>query len=188
MKFGKTTVLGALGAAFISTSAMAADVPPMVINTAPPPPPVVVVQQGFDWAGPYVGAYAGRIFWFDDGTDFTWADWLFGGQAGYNIVFGRLLAGVEFRAGVIDNFGDLAFEGGATVRAGVILGDRVLVYAEVGLGTVAFNEPFWTFGGGVEIGIGRSLSVFAEAAVRDYIGEDGLEFMILGGVNFHLGN
>ncbi len=184
MKLGKATLFGTLGAAMISTGAMAADIP-QTIPVAPPP--IAAPAPTFNWAGPYVGAYAGRIFWFDDGEDFTWADWLFGGQAGYNIVNGNFLYGAEVRAGVIDNFGDLAFEGEIDARAGVILGDRVLTYAQVGVGTVAFDEYFWTVGGGVEVGIGDAFSVFAEAGVRNAFGAECCEYQVMGGFNFHLG-
>ena len=188
MRLGKATLFGVLGGAMISTGAMGADVPPMVMPAAPPPPPVVAPAPTFDWAGPYVGAYAGRLFYVVD-EEFAWADWLFGGQAGYNIVNGNLLFGAEVRAGVLDDFGDLAFEGEIDARAGVILRDRVLTYVQAGIGTVGFFEYFWTIGGGVEIGIGKAISIFGEASVRQAFGaEDCCGFQVLGGINFHLGN
>ena len=65
-------------------AAGAADLP--TIPTAPPPPPAPVAPA-FDWAGPYVGAYGGAILSPTVGQA--------GIQAGFNIVRGGFLAGIE---------------------------------------------------------------------------------------------
>lgn len=175
MKLGKAALLVAAGALFISTRAIAADAPAMPV--AAPPPPAPAAEVGFDWAGPYVGGYAGRLDGF----------WLGGGLAGYNFVFGQnFLAGAELRAGFI-NDGGVVFEGSVNARLGYLLGDRTLLYAKVGVQSPAFAFTLLNVGGGIEIALGERVSVFAEAAVSRNIGVACCFPTAVGGINFHLG-
>ena len=181
MRLRRATLFGFIGSAFIATSAIAADVPPLVIAPTAPPPPIAA---SFDWAGPYVGAYGGAFFELDPiSREF----WVFGGQAGFNIRFGgATLAGVELRAGLIDD-GGVVFEAALSGRLGVVLGDKVLLYGEAGVWFVAPSVFLWTAGGGVEVGLSNSVSLFVEAAVvGPFGGCCGL--LITGGINFHPGN
>lgn len=182
MKFRRATLFGLVGSAFIATGAMAADVPPLVVAPIAPPPPVAA---SFDWAGLYVGAYGGAFF---EVNPIEREFWVFGGQAGFNIRFGgAALAGIELRAGLADD-GAVAFEAALSGRLGVILGDKVLLYGEAGVWFVAPSVFLWTAGGGVEVGLGRSVSLFAEAALIGNIGGTCCGLLITGGINFHPGN
>lgn len=171
MKF-KALVIGALGAIGISTAATAADVAPIVI---PAPPPVVVPAPTpvFDWSGFYVGASA-------------WMPGLAPGlQAGFNMVRGNLVIGVE---GNVIPIGLLAV--GAAARVGVALGaeDRILPYVRL-KAMYPIGAPFVLLAGdvGVEVGIGRRMSIFAEAGILGAIGTGGgcCGPDLRAGLNFH---
>ena len=102
---------------------------------------------------------------------------------------GRFVFGPEIQIGAI--FLDEPWWAvAANLRAGVVLGERVLVYAEAGIGTtIDPNILFTTLGGGVEIGLGERLSIFGEAK-GVWLPDAGNAFvgtMIQVGLNFHLG-
>lgn len=166
-----------------ASSALAADVPPIM----PAQPPVVVVppQAGFDWKGPYAGAF----LTVDILTDpFEVGISAAGGQVGFNIVRGSFLFGPQLRLGVYVPESDFLVAGGP--RVGVIFGaeDRILVYAAASFGWIP-NAPdpgtLYTFGGGVEVGLGERFSIFAEARALGVptIGCCGM--LVTTGGNFH---
>ncbi len=180
MRIGKTLLLSVAGSALIATGAMAADpilpAPPPVV-AAPPPAP------GFDWAGPYVGAQAGVFLQggFDSWTNFV--------QAGYNVVFNRVLVGVDGQLGhyfVFSPFATLELFGALNVRLGGLATDQVVPYAEAGLLYDFGAGLFWTAGGGLEFAVGNAVSLFGEAFglfAGGYVGTQ-IQF----GVNWHPGN
>ena len=178
MRFRRTALLGLVGSAFIATNAMAADVPPVVVAPLPPP-----VAAGFDWDGAYVGVSAGAFAVAPPTV------WLFGVGAGYNLVIDGFFVGAEAKASVFKFFpgGPLTFSN-AQVRArvGILAGDNALVYALAGVGWG--GAPIWSAGGGVEFGVGDSMSIRAEAYILRAFGGGGPPAVISLGVNFHPGN
>ena len=163
---------GAIGAAMISSGAMAADIPVVAA-----PPPVVVPAPAFDWAGPYVGAMGG---WMVGVVDVA-------AQGGINFVNGNMVYGVEARAGTAV-FPGFAFAATVSGRAGILINPDLLLYGAAGLGFVpAGPELFFSVGGGAEKAIGSNLSLFIEAralGVFDSFACCGLS--IQGGINWHL--
>lgn len=183
---GKAT-LGAVAATFFAGAAFAADVSPVVI---PAVQPVVVAPApaGFSFAGAYAGVATGAFF-LTSGGGFDYDSIDLQAQAGFNLVLGRLLVGVEGRALAIVAPGGFALELGADVRAGLLLGDRALVYARGGVATyVPGGGIGYTLGGGVEVALGQRVSVFAETVgyAGGGAGFYGVDFRA--GVNLHFGH
>ncbi len=184
MQFLRSIMLGIAGSVVIASGAMAADVPPIAVVPAPsivvaPPPPA------FDWAGPYVGAYGYTAFPFQTPFGAT-----LGLGVGYNMTIDRFVVGAQFGAemnvGVYDGY---AFVGAA--RAGVLLGSNVLAYGtlEVGYYFGAGTATFWGFGGGLEVALGNSTSMFAQFGQQRELGGPGVDAPYLRiGFNFHPGN
>jgi len=143
---------------------------------AEPPTPTSRLLAQFDWSGFYVGVYGG----YNLLNTYAQA----GGQAGFNILRGALLAGVELQLGAASGGGGI-FEAYLNGRAGAVLGDRLLLYAEGGVGTFS-GSLAWTAGAGGEIAIGGSISVFAEAEAFFTSGFEGS--VLQAGINFHPGN
>jgi len=177
---------GVAGALLVAgaVSANAADLP--TLPAAPPPPPPAPVAPAFDWSGPYVGAYGGAILYPPGDPIYQ-----IGAQAGFNFQRGAFLVGAEaygeYRLST--GFGN-HWSAGANARAGAVLGERFLLYGEAGVGYVfqGGGFPVWTAGGGVEVGLGRAASIFAEAkAIGTFTGFC-CGTQIQGGVNFHIGN
>ncbi len=156
-------ILGAAAAVSISTAASAAD---FVMTPGAPP----MTAPGFDWSGPYVGAIAGLHN--EAGLSYQYS----GVQFGYNFVLrDRILAGLEVETihWVLPGwpFVSAALNG----RLGFIAGDRVLLYAEAGIGTYFFTGTgVITAGGGVEIAVTDALSVFGEVNREFFFGGGGL--------------
>lgn len=176
----KSILLGASASVLLSSAALAADFEPVV-----PPPPVVVVPAAvpaFDWAGPYVGTRAELMLC----SGICWLN--LDAHAGFNFVAGRFLAGVELGAGgyLLDGEGYMLR---ATARAGLVLG-RALAYGKAGVIVYNPGSPSYyaTVGGGIELGIGQSLSVFAGVTVQRRIGGGDIAPGFEVGVNFHFGN
>jgi hypothetical protein len=142
-----------LGTAF---AANAADVPPIVVAPPPAPPAAPApMAPAADWTGAYFGVWgAGTFFggppvWFNVGT-----------LGGYDIQFGRVVAGVNFRGGITLGPGAINVEAGA--RIGFLLGDRILAYGNGAFGALLFDGPYYSFGGGVEFAANETLHIFAE--------------------------
>jgi opacity protein-like surface antigen len=173
-------ILGAAAAVSISTAASAAD--PMMAPGAPP-----MSAPAFDWSGPYVGAIAGLHN--EAGTSYQYG----GVQFGYNFVLrDRILVGLEVET-IHWKFPGWPFVSAAlNGRLGFIAGDRVLLYAEAGIGTYFFTGTgVITAGGGVEVAVTNALSVFGEVNREFFFGGGGLvpvpftNFEL--GINYHPG-
>jgi opacity protein-like surface antigen len=162
MRLASTFLAGTAAAAMAAGAALAQE-PPRVTAPPPPatapilPPPAIAV---FDFGGVYFGAYGGRIA----------GSAMMGALAGFNFVNGNFLAGVEGRLGVaLAEPAALNVE--VNARSGFILGRRFLPYVVAGAGRdfgAAVN--YYTFGAGLEVGLGASLSVFAEGRGRGFGG------------------
>ena len=184
MLFKRFAVAGAFVVA-AAASAAAADLP--TIPAAPPPPPAAPVAPAFNWSGPYVGVYAAGIF-NPPGDPIIPV----GAQAGFNFVRGSFLAGAEvygeYRFWDVENH----WSAGANARVGGVLGERLVLYGEAGVGWVSAlgGFPVWTAGGGLEIGLGRNASLFTEVkAIAPFNAGPGARgIQAQAGVNFHFGN
>ena len=139
-----------LGTAF---AANAADIP--VVVAPPPAPPPVVMAPAADWTGAYFGVWGAATFfdgppvWFNVGT-----------LGGYDVQFGRVVAGVNFRGGITLGPNVINVEAGA--RLGFLVTDRILVYGNGALGMLFGPGPYYSLGGGVEFAANETLHVFAE--------------------------
>lgn len=134
---------------------------------------------GFSWGGAYLGVYAGRTF-----TTLGTFDRV-GGQAGYNLVRGQFLVGVEGHGAVIITpSGPAAAEVELSARLGVILRSRLLIYGEAGIGMLA-DQGVYAFGGGGEIAVRDSFSVFAEAKTFGTFLSGCCSTTVQFGVNYH---
>ena len=176
MNIRRILTAGALAIAttFTAATANAADIPMAPVAPPPPPPPAPV----FDWAGGYGGIYGGASVGVG----------LFGhvgAQVGYNFVSGGFLAGIEGQAGALIAGGGVGFDGRVNARLGAILGDKVLLYAEAGAGIWWPVALPYTFGGGIEIAVGQSASIFAEAKGYGLFGGGCCGIIGEGGINWH---
>lgn len=169
MKTKTIAAVAAAGAmAFANTNAMAADVMMPATTVA------AVTTPAFSWSGPYIGAYGG--YWFCCGP-------MLGVLGGYNHQVGdSFLVGFDASVGLWD-FPTVSVESYFLARAGVILGERVLLYG--GLGG-AYDGTLVTAGSaGVEVAVGDSFTVRGEALVYDLFAPD---LAIRGGFSFRFGN
>jgi opacity protein-like surface antigen len=192
----------AVSGMMLSAPALAADIPEVApVEIAPPPPPA----PAFSWNGPYVGVFGvGLLF-----TDFCeevkvvqgasansesccyQPEDLYGAgvQVGFNFGNGRFLAGIEGQIGGLHIGENVLWAVAANLRAGVVLGERVLVYAEAGIGTtIDPNILFATAGGGIEVALGDRFSIFGEA--KAVFLPDGPGFIgtaVFAGINLHFG-
>lgn len=172
----KALVAGVASLVMTGTAAMAADIAPVVI---PAPAPIVLpVAQTHDWGGFYVG-----------GGSLLGGGVLVQGVAGFNLTPGNLVVGIEGGVAMSVPGGTFAILG--ATKVGVTLGasDRILAY---GKGTLyyapAVSIALVTLDGGVEVALGRRLSVFGEVGVAANIGMGGCCGVTFGGgVNFHFG-
>ena len=175
MKIGKLFI-AVVGSALTATGAIAADLPQAPTVVAPPPP---MAAPAFAWGGVYIGAYGGVFV--DPGIEGFQA----GVQAGLNRLVGaRFAVGVEAQLGWFLGEG---FEANLNGRAGLVVGSRMLLYGEAGVGIVG-GTPTWTAGGGLEFGIGQAISLFAEAKALLTFPANYEGTTIQAGVNFHPGN
>jgi hypothetical protein len=179
----RMTGIGAIATVLSIGAASAADLAPVVVPAAPP---VVVTPApaGFDFAGPYVGIVVEPVFL----PGFGGVDWVnIQGQAGFNIVPGRMLIGGEVKVGayVLSGVG-LAVD--ADARVGVILRDNILVYATAGAGFYGpgFGDLHINFGGGVEVGLGSRVSLQLEVGGEWFQGPPIYPRVEIG-MNFHFG-
>ena len=180
----RSLALGAAGSVMIASGAMAADVPPLVV-AAPPPPPMAAPT--FDWGGAYVRVFGGTILPVPSPFGA-----LIEGGAGYNFVAGQFVAGVQGQCHV--GVGDWApgFIGcAAEGHAGVLIGDKLLAYAVIGINGDSFGYRGWYYGGGLELALGNSWSVFADLLQGKELGCMGCDFRspyFRIGVAWHPGN
>ena len=165
----RTLVAGAFVVA-TAFAATAADIP-----AAPPaPPPAPPAAPAFSFDGGYFGAHGGALVG-NPGLPPGTIPIRLGLQGGYNITFGKILAGIELSAITIavpgffgPGFGD-AYGLAVTGRIGFLVGERLVVYGELGPGACFPGAgPCGAFvrllaGGGVEFMVTPGISVFAEA-------------------------
>lgn len=186
----KNLVSMLVGAAAIvgASSAMAADIVVPVVVAPPvaaPPAPT-----GFDWSRPYVGVSIGS--WREN--DFAEHDGIISRamvQAGFNFEVGtRFLVGAEAQIGVNDFLGGGAeLEYAVLGRGGILLGNRALAYAAVGISNGPNNDLGALLGGGVELAIGSRMSIRMETMIYHDFGDTPFvdHILIGGGVNFFFG-
>jgi opacity protein-like surface antigen len=173
---------GAAALALVATSAGAAGLPGPV--SVPPPP----APTGFDWAGAYVGTFTNPVFRFNP---WTFGFLQSGVQVGYNFVNGNLLFGIEGQVHALYTPSPFMFgavEGVLTARLGAVIGEQTLAYAETGvLFSPATSTTVFLTGGGLEVGLGESVSLFGEAKAFFCCGTTrGIQFSF--GLNYHFGN
>lgn len=172
MRIGRSLLLGTVGSVLTITGAMAADLPPLAAVAAPPP--VAAAAPAFDWDGVYFGAYT-QAFVAPFGFP------LIGVYVGYNIVRGGVIAGIEVEAGLALTG---AFEGQLQGHLGAAMGQRGLVYASLGTGWSGI--AFWSYGAGLAVGVGESISIFAEVGQWRSFGGATVSTPLLSiGVNWH---
>jgi len=177
MKAMSKLLLGVAGSVLVSSAAMAADLTPvMPAPVAPTPPPA----PSFAWAGPYAGVFAGYDFGFALGEA--------GVQYGYNYSFGNFIAGIELETGHPFIPGFAVINASLNAHAGVVLADRAFLYVEAGIGEKFFT-PLWNVGGGVEVAVTDTVSLFAEAKANFAIlgGGGFFGWQLTGGTNYHPG-
>ena len=176
--------------AFLVASAAVASAADLPVAPLPPPPPMVT--PAFDWSGPYIGVYVGLLRQQSAVTVPPPVPRA-GIQAGYNIVRGNFLGGIEIQAGLYGFSAPLTLEGDLNARLGFILGQRFLLYSEAGLmvlltPSIPSTTLLWTLSGGLEVALGQSWSIFAEGGIARPFG-GGLQALVVeGGINRHLGN
>jgi opacity protein-like surface antigen len=119
----------------------------------------------FSFEGAYFGGYLGAGFAGNPVDTYG----VGGGYVGVNFMISEsFLAGIELQGGVWGNQNDFGFDGHILGRAGVVVGDSVLIYGAGGIGVVG-PTPVFTGGGGLEFAISEGLAVRAETlAVTDW--------------------
>lgn len=176
MKRTGKLLLGVAGSVLISSAAMAADLTPVM--PAPPVAPAPPPAPSFAWTGPYAGVFAGYDFTFTLGEA--------GVQYGYNYGAGNFLFGFEIETGYTFT-GASPVNAALNAHAGVVLADRAFIYAEGGIGSKLL-VPLWNVGGGVEVAVSNTMSVFAEAKANFVVGGGGFfSWQLTGGMNYHPG-
>lgn len=179
--------------AAVASQAGAADLQPI------PMPVKAVYPVAYSWSGFYVGAFGGGR-WADisDDTGASAASvsgWTAGGLAGFNLVTGNILYGLEadfgtggssgsnVAAGGIILKGDLQTSANARARIGYTF-DRFMVFAAGGAsfidpnithvigGTTGHFITGWTAGGGVEYAVWSNLIVRAEYLYSSFPSRD----------------
>jgi opacity protein-like surface antigen len=164
------------GALVVGTTfaANAADLPTPPMAPAPPPPPPMAAPA-FDWSGPYIGAYGGIFYpvYYQAGV-----------QAGFNIVRGSFLAGIEAEVGTIFG-GGFTYNVALNARLGFILGQRALLYALAGVGFNPAFGPLWNTAAGIEFAIGDAWSIFAEGGLAGQFGGGPFAYTFQAGLNWH---
>jgi hypothetical protein len=185
MKWGKRLLAGAAFAALAATSAEAADLTP--IMPAEPPMAPVMPAPAFSWSGPYIGHFSTLVhcsgcipfFAIQSGVRF-----------GYNVTAGNALFGVNGGLLAFFHGPPLTFIAEAMARAGVLLGDKVVLYGQIGVDYFIGPSAFaLTAGGGLEVALGRRVSIFGE--VMPYWGLPafvGPYWRFTAGVNWHFGH
>jgi outer membrane immunogenic protein len=162
-----------------------------------------------DWSGPYIGVQAGYT-WGDADEVFPGAPtadvrdrnvdgFLGGGHIGYNfqvqdVVFGAVadinyadVDGRESKSGPRSLSTDMEWNGSLRGKAGLVLGERVLVYATAGVAIAGIDHTHtggalsqtydrtylgMTAGGGVEFQLTDMISAFVEGRWTQYGNEN----------------
>lgn len=172
MKFVRNLLAGTAATVLMTGTAMAADV---IYPTVPAAAPVVIAPApAFSFAGGYIGTHFAMSFPFGS---------IYGVQSGYNFVRGNFLFGVEVETSHIAILGPLV-DASLNGRAGVVLGDRVLVYGQAGIGTRVV-APSFNVGAGIEVALSPRISMFAEYDRYYVIGSGFLDHQLVAGLNFH---
>jgi hypothetical protein len=175
MRLTRRLLVGAAATILSASAAMAAE----PIYMPPPMAPMAPAPIAYNWGGFYVGGFVGRANIFPTPA--------VGAQVGFNFQPGNLVVGIEARIGRLigapppNTFAD------GRVKAGFTLGmtGNVLLYGVASLGTVfGAGAPYYTAGGGVEIGFGR-ISVFAEGVAIGFGGGGFIGNAFQAGMNFH---
>lgn len=130
-----------------------------------------------DWSGLYFGALGGWSSTFGLGEA--------GVQVGYNFDMGGFVAGLEVET-THPLVGGALINASLNGRLGYAFGDRLLAYAEAGIGEWLF-VPVYTLGGGLEVAVGSDMSVFAEVKGEGIIGGGFTGVQVRGGINYHFG-
>lgn len=186
MKFGKALLAGVAFVALATTSAKAADLTPIMpaqtVMTEPMAAPTIA------WSGPYAGV-VGRYL-VCTGICVLGQIYELGVKAGYNYALGNFVVGANAEIGAYINtlFSPTGFvEGDA--RAGILLGQRVLAYAQAGFGYFFGAGTYVTAGGGVELALSNSISVYGEFMPHWFLpGFGGPDLRFAVGFNFHFGH
>jgi len=185
MKRIRTVIAGATAAVMMSSGAFAADVNPavmpMVEATAPAPAP------SFNWNRFYVGVDGG--VWWEIGP-LSFDTLRAGGVAGYNMQFGRFVAGLQGSVGFYD-FTSPTLEAYASLKAGVLATDNLLFYGIVGVGYDGdvgggiLNSMI--LGGGAEFAVSQNVSIKVEGTVWRELGTPFDYFSVVTGLNWYVG-
>lgn len=176
----KGLMLAAAASALTAGGAMAADLTPIMTTptttvTAPP-------AAAFAWAGPYAGISGSMDFC----GGWCWVN--ANANVGYNFVSGSMLFGAQGTVGYWWNGSSDSWLIGASARAGYIFGNA-LAYAKVGYigyGPTSISN-YYTITGGLELGIGQAVSLFAEGGVEREFGGGTWYPRVEVGLNWHFG-
>jgi len=179
MKLPKAILIGAAVLSLAAGPARAADIAPGTIQTTP-----AMAAPGFSWAGPYIGIAGRSVVCIT--ICVVSNTYELGLRAGTNIVRGRFLGGVSGELGVYyDTVLGAYFYAEANARAGVLLGERAVLYAQAGAGFL--EGPYLTAGGGLEFALNERISIYGEFMPQWYMpGFFGPDLRYGLGVNFHL--
>lgn len=155
LSLARRTRRATLACSALLASALAAHAADFMPPAEPPAAPVPAPTPVFSWDRSYVGAYAG--VWIGDGFKA-------GIVAGHNFLLGsRFLIGAEVAVGLWMDPG-INWEWLAVARAGVVLGDRVMIYGGVGANAPNFGAPAsLILTNGAEFAIGTNLTLRAES-------------------------
>lgn len=189
MRLVAGAVVTAVAIAASAGQASAADVLPV---TVPVVTPVVVPPTPvFDWAGFYLGAGTSVAFFYFAPDDRD-REFHLTAYAGANFAIGaRAIAGAEAYATVWDFLDDgIELRFGAEARVGLLATPRLLPYAALGIAHYSFGpgNTYLTLGGGVEIAIGRSLSLDLAYDFEKGLNVDAVGHRLTAAINFHFGN
>ena len=145
-----------LGTAF---AANAADIP--VVVAPPPAPPPAPMAPAADWTGAYFGGFGVATFAPAVELSFPGSPFYSAGTVGgYDLQLGPAVVGVNFRGSWTWGPGIISVEGG--VRAGFLVMDNLLIYANGALGLTMSIGPYWAYGAGVEFALTDAAHLFAE--------------------------
>lgn len=178
MKLVKVLAAGIAALGISAGSAMATDAGPMAPTVAVAPP----AGTTFSWNRFFVGTYGG-----------VWTDSFYGRAgviAGRNVQINEhFVIGVEGTFGLWD-FSDPAVEVAANARAGILLGDRVLVFALVGYYYDFYGpEDALNLGGGIEIAVADNVSLRLDVTPWFTFGPFAFDDVNVSvGFNWHIGH